>query len=1463
METGKTTGNGNSQEQATAMGAVTKKIQHIGKITLDLTYDSVQDPYDQDPVAEELLQIARGQDPAEYSRIIEEQPGWEKLYHLSPLRENIVEWLPMDKTMKVLEVGAGCGAVTGILSRKAGQADCLELSKKRSLINAYRHRDCGNITLHVGHFQDIEPSLPQDYDYICLIGAFAYAPSYCPDGNPYVHFLDKLRAHLKEDGRIVIAMENKLGLKYWAGCKEDHLGTWFAGIEDYPQGGGVRTFTRHGLEKIFQSCGIEEYAFYYPYPDYTFMTTLYSDAYLPKPGELSNNLRNFDQDRMVLFDEKKAFDNILREGLFPLYANSYLAVIGQKPDIHYVKYSNDRQTAFRIRTQIQPAGPAGATGQDRTVPGCQAPRREAPPQPLSLAVRKYPLCQEAHAHIRSIETACQKLQARYQGGALQVNRCKLVEEAPGQQPYVELEYVKGVTLAELLDERLERRDMEGFLALFRHYLSLLDYHSETPVADYDPIFSNILVSPQNAAKPFDPLQGSTWTLIDYEWTLEKQVDTRELAFRAIYCYLLEDRKRNVLDPDLLLQELGITEEMAEEYRSREMAFQRSVTGQHCAMSELQSQIGHKCYRPLDFLENIHLEDSLGNIQVYEDRGQGFQEETSYFPDETVMADEQGLHVTLTLDAGLQKLRIDPAHAGCLVRIRQLEWNGSPLPWTGTDSVMTSNGTRLADTGSFVFSTQDPNLVISLEGQPSLETNTLKLCLERSYLGPKMALEVEKMALASQDCAGTGNTADDIGCEENGKEEVPPMGNPVKKKIQEILVQRRHKLYEKQIAKQALPYDMWIEELLGEEAAEIARWEANAGKPGAPGKSRLSVGVLSWEDFCRYVLQGTGSAGENLPNIWIVTPQPSCLVPDAALEVERYFLEHPSCEIAYGDEDGYFKPDWSPDLLQSFFYFGNVFALRRSLAEKLMAEHWKEVMTTPKAQAGTSPEGPDALLLKKQLYEIVLCCIDEAGEAGHLDRILFRPQDAFPAATDWGMEPEYVELKKRHLYTDAEIPARKEAQELVSVIIPSKDHPDILSTCIRSLVGKTSYQNLEILVVDNGSREKNRQKILELQQQMQRKGMLSFHYIYQPMTFNFSAMCNLGAREASGKYLLFLNDDIEIVCPDWLSQMVARGAKDYVGAVGAKLLYPDSDMIQHAGVTNIHLGPAHKLQFSSDRETYYHGINRCAVNVSAVTGACLLVRKAVFEEIGGFEERLQVAFNDVEFCFHLLRAGYKNVCCNQTYLYHHESLSRGTDDGEEKVARLHRELDFLRKSYPEMWNRDPYYSRRLVTDVLDRGFYPACRFEESRMSKKAVPVPIKGQLHPVWHNETLFMGLEFAGDEAAWRTGIPGGGDYYIQGWSYALHVDNSRYQKSLLLKRVQKDREEAVPGLWKIPFEECYRPDFQEGMTHIDHPALSGVSVWIARNALPAGEYLIGFFWEDTCSRQKLYGFSAEKIRIV
>jgi len=684
-------------------------MEKIGKVTLDYSKYPGEDFYCDGAVEDEILQIVRDMSPVEYAGEIERRASWPVLYHLSPLRENIVEWIPMDKDAKVLEVGSGCGAITGALSRKAGSVTCVDLSKKRSMINAYRHAECDNVTIHVGNFKDIEPDLPNDYDYICLIGVFEYGKSYIGGSTPYVDFLQILMPHLKKGGRIIIAIENKYGMKYFAGCKEDHLGTYFSGIENYEAGGGVRTFGRGGLEKIFKECGVSEYHFYYPYPDYKFMTTVYSDDYQPGKGELTNNLRNFDRDRMLLFSEKAAFDGVIEEDLFSVFANSYVAVLGAGFDVKYAKYSNDRASEYAIRTEI------GKDAEGKAF------------------VRKYPLTEAAADHVRGMGYAYEQLVSKYEGGNLEINRCTLVEEEG--LLYAEFEFVEGIPLSELMDKCLDEEDLDGFHKYFKEYVERIGYNASYEVADFDLIFSNILVD------------GDTWTLIDYEWTFGKPIDTKELAFRAIYCYLLEDEKRNKLNLDLILSELEITEKDAENFREQEMDFQKFVTGNRMSMAQMRDNIGYRCMVPQKWIDRYQDSESVNRVQIYEDKGEGCKEEESYFVKDAYQG-EQLIEMELAVDGNVHILRIDPAFDSCMVKILEMTFNGERVPLEKR-KVLLVNG-RICrpekTTGdmyqpSIVFPTTDPNINIDLQLLERKAENTLYTRMEVVRLPLSMAQDM--------------------------------------------------------------------------------------------------------------------------------------------------------------------------------------------------------------------------------------------------------------------------------------------------------------------------------------------------------------------------------------------------------------------------------------------------------------------------------------------------------------------------------------------------------------------------------------------------------------------------------------------------------------------------------------------------------------------------------------------------
>ncbi len=302
----------------------------IGKVKLNLDYYPGADLYSDGEVEDELLNIVSNYQEEEYDNKILEKNQWPLLYHLSKERENILAWYPFEKDATVLEVGAGCGAVTGAFLDKVKKVIGIDLSKRRSLINANRHKDSDNLEIYVGNFKDVEKHLEEKFDYITLIGVFEYGELYMNCENPYDEFLKIVNNHLKDNGKLLIAIENRLGLKYFAGCKEDHVGKYFEGINNYPVTSGVKTFSKDELINILERNGFNNYKFYYPYPDYKFANTIYSDEFMPKKGELYNNIRNFDTDRFVLFDETTAYDMLLDENKFDKFSNSFFIEIEKK-----------------------------------------------------------------------------------------------------------------------------------------------------------------------------------------------------------------------------------------------------------------------------------------------------------------------------------------------------------------------------------------------------------------------------------------------------------------------------------------------------------------------------------------------------------------------------------------------------------------------------------------------------------------------------------------------------------------------------------------------------------------------------------------------------------------------------------------------------------------------------------------------------------------------------------------------------------------------------------------------------------------------------------------------------------------------------------------------------------------------------------------------------------------------------
>ncbi|HAL01898.1 MAG TPA: hypothetical protein DCP07_00920 [Lachnospiraceae bacterium] len=641
-------------------------IEMIGNIKLDLTHYPGEDFYCDGAIEDEILDIVKNNDSDKYGQIIEHKKNWPILYHLSPLRGNIVEWLPISKTDKVLEIGSGCGAITGTLSAKCGQLTCVDLSKKRSLINAYRNKDRDNITIKLGNFQDVEPSLDTDYDYICLIGVFEYGKAYIDSDNPYETFLNIIKKHLAPGGRIAIAIENRMGLKYLAGCQEDHLGTYFSGIEDYPDGGVVRTFTRPGLEDIMKNCDISSYSFYYPYPDYKFMHTLFSDKRLPNIGELTTNLRNFDRDRILLFDEKNAFDSIIRDGQFPYFSNSYFVLIGDDLDINYAKYSNDRDENYAIRTDMV--------------------TKDGKP-----GYRKVALSEKSKAHVNKIYDDGQALIKRYEGSDLLV--CPVEKEEDG---IISFPYLEGDTLENKLDNCLEAGDKDKFIDYIKMFNLYLTYNKDANISDYDMVFSNILID-----------NNDNWKLIDYEWSENSTIPPEDIMKRALYVYRLGSEKRKNFNLDEALSSLGINNYDAEKLNQDEINFQAKVTGGRKSLSQLRDAIHYEVLPLTNAIERIKNLDIEKLVQIYPEGENGFSESTSYFL--TPVKNDNNKNIIEIKLNDTKSVRVDFCNFESMLVIGDTYVNQEKYPF----KKLVTNGVNLAK-NTYLFPHKDPNVIFNFK-----------------------------------------------------------------------------------------------------------------------------------------------------------------------------------------------------------------------------------------------------------------------------------------------------------------------------------------------------------------------------------------------------------------------------------------------------------------------------------------------------------------------------------------------------------------------------------------------------------------------------------------------------------------------------------------------------------------------------------------------------------------------------
>lgn len=424
--------------------------------------------------------------------------------------------------------------------------------------------------------------------------------------------------------------------------------------------------------------------------------------------------------------------------------------------------------------------------------------------------------------------------------------------------------------------------------------------------------------------------------------------------------------------------------------------------------------------------------------------------------------------------------------------------------------------------------------------------------------------------------------------------------------------------------------------------------------------------------------------------------------DALYELFLALNSEKEIDMIYSDEDKidsngnyidpFFKPEWSPDSFLSKMYTCHLSAYRRSIVNEL----------------GGLREGFEG----SQDWDLMLRFTEKTQKIAHIPKVLYHWRIHNNSTAAAGDAKPYAHIASKKAIDEALV-RRGEIGEAVnpygynghyniryvikehkkvSIIILTKDLGDMLDQCLTSIFTKTIYPNYEVLVIDNNSvEEKTDQVILK----WRTKEPNRFKVEKLNIPFNFSAINNYAVSQCDGDYLLFLNNDTEVINNDWLNAMVEQAQRPSIGAVGALLLFSD-ETIQHAGVIMGLGGVAGHAYYRmvSDMPGYFGNII-CQNNVSAVTGACLMCRREVFNQIGGFDETLAVAYNDVDLCLKMLDKGYRNIYIPTAKLYHHESKTRGYEDSPEKKQRLEKESQIIKKKWQNYIYNDPYYSPHLT------------------------------------------------------------------------------------------------------------------------------------------------------------------------
>jgi GT2 family glycosyltransferase/SAM-dependent methyltransferase len=1287
---------------------------------------------------------------------------WGSEYHLTPLRANLLRGFDLSSCKRILELGCGCGAITRYLGEQGAAVDSIEGSPVRAELAALRCKDLKNVTISTGNFNDFEFS-EGAYDLVLYVGVTEYAGRFSEgltDEQALQSLLQRAKSSISDDGVVMIAIENRTGLKYVMGANEDHYAEPYIGISDYPQSAGIRTYSYGEWQTQLSMAGLPDNQVLYPFPDYKIPDLVISEEFAAKHKYASNLLEGTNsRDYLEYLDmggrEMMLWRAACEGGYLGQVANSYLILAAKSPQA--------------IRKLAAPDF-------------AHLPKFNRRPEYCTLAKKPAGL-DEVHREFIDLDAA---------------QRSGSIDGVTHEPDSVE-SYFDGPLLSVIWSRALlAEKHFDEFEQYVRDYFTFLQ-HAEKLNPDLLP--SNIVL-----------VEGQ-YKVIDKEWRTEWAVFPELLLYRAIIIfvssyrsllveYSVSRRLVNTLDLVLHCFELvgkPLGRKMLDDVIEKDTLLQRVASPEPILMDMEAS-----------FLQRMNSRHP--DLAVYWRRN-----EADFVPADRVVVTagssktRQTVALTLPAEANeLQFIRFDPCSvfweelAGFfrLSRVSLFATNGETkeLVWqyegedNVADAVREFHGMRFErasfGSGYYLFE-EDAWLEFHVNPRRRLSKNE-HYVFEADMVFPRSREAIiigDRYSLASELIEGKLASIADIN--QHYQDQYLAASHELNE-IKRSRVWRYAETYRDVVHRRFIPrlirgylqicrpykaiqkhginglaahlkqrysnkpepevivvplerapnnYEAWLKsrpvdywsspdelnstplvsilmpvfdlapELLHQAVASVINqvypeWELCIVDDCSKNQQTLEylralnnprIKVHFSEQNENISLASNHAAGLATGEYITLLDHDDVLAPHALLEL---VLEaQKGADFVYSDEDflisdgelenPHFKPDYSPDLLLSQNYITHMVLITSELFNKV----------------GRFRESYDGA----QDYDLFLRVVEQAKKISHVAKPLYhwrmietstamnpevKPEahenarSALKDALARRGEPsaEVLDGNKMHYFR---VRRPIQGEPLVSIIIPLKDKPWLLTKCIHAIQLQSSYENYEIICVSNDSASPILYEALEnFSKQDARIRMLELN-----QGFNFSRVVNTGVEQAKGEHILLLNNDIEVLSGDWIESLLEHSQRADVAAVGGKLFYPDNT-IQHAGIVHGlggYAGHIHK-NFPAYHEGYFNRL-QLVQNVTAVTGALLMVKRSIYQELGGFDEdQFAVAYNDVDFCIRAREAGYLNIFTPYCEAYHFESKSRGYEVTTDKASRFSREMaNFRARHLGSIEKGDPYHN----------------------------------------------------------------------------------------------------------------------------------------------------------------------------